>query len=159
MLKFRRKSVLDFLWKYTLRKYKRHLNGEFGICFMWTRYTSFTADFMFPKHDISVCEKCIYSRVLAREFTYYFVTLKCEKKIIFSTEKTFNEFPLTIGTTFLKINCKFLCKFLPLKSRVPNSACLWSAKNSALMYCHSKSNQNISIIIGSIQLLEFFRHI
>ena len=55
----RRKSVLDFLWKYTLRKYKRHLNGELGICFMWTRYTSFTADFMFPKHDISVCEKCI----------------------------------------------------------------------------------------------------
>ena len=56
MLKFRRKSVLYFLWKYTLRKYKWCLNGEFGICFMWTRYTSFTADFMFPKHDISIYE-------------------------------------------------------------------------------------------------------
>ena len=41
-----------------------------------------------------------YSRILAREFTCYFVTLKCEKNPFFLTEKTFCEFPLTIGKSF-----------------------------------------------------------
>ena len=73
---------------------------------------------------LAFVKNAIYARVLTRKFTRYFVTRKCEKKSFFLTEKTFYEFPLTIGTSFLEINCKFLCKFLPSKSRVPNCACL-----------------------------------
>ena len=105
---------------------------------------------------LAFVKNAFYSRVLAREFTCYSVTLKCEKKFIFFNGKDFLWVSANHWDNFLKINCKFLCKFLPLKSRVPNSACLWSAKNSDLMYCHSKSKQNISTMIGSIQLLEFF---
>ena len=48
---------------------------------------------------LAFVKNAFYSRVLAREFTCYFVTLKGEKNSFFQQKRLFYEFPLTIGTT------------------------------------------------------------
>ena len=102
MLKFLRKSVVDFYWIYTIRNCRRYLNGEFSICFMWTHYINLQLILCSQNMILAFVKNAFHPRVLAREFICYFLTPKCEKKIIFSTEQTFYEFPLTTGTSLKK---------------------------------------------------------
>ena len=60
---------------------------------------------------LAFVKNALYSRVLAREFTCYFVTLKCEKNSFFQQKRLFMSFCQPLGQLFKKSTVSFFANF------------------------------------------------